>query len=239
MNADTPTEPINPLRVFILCDQNDTAPIWGYIIREKGLIALLETSVGKAMTRTAEITSDLIVIDVNVPHAERMNLCRQFRALSDSPILLFLPTNNEAEILEAYQAGVDECVIKPISPAIFLAKVTAWVRRGRAVPVTRLAPVGTGGMRLDPARRAVVDPERGEIRLTNLEFRLLHLLMSRPGHVFSTEEIIQSVWGIYEQSDPALLKNVVYRLRKKLGTETSETQLIQTWPGGYSYQEGE
>ncbi|MEZ0395716.1 MAG: response regulator transcription factor [Anaerolineales bacterium] len=237
MSPDIPTEPLNPLRVFILCDQNDTAPIWGYIIREKGLIALLETSVAKAMTRSSEITSDLIVIDVNVPHSERMNLCRQFRTLTDSPILLFLPTNNEAEILEAYQLGVDECVIKPISPAIFMAKITAWARRGRAVPVTRLAPVGTGGMRLDPARRAVVDPQRGEIRLTNLEFRLLHLLMSRPGHIFSTEEIIQSVWGIYEPSDPALLKNVVYRLRKKLGGDTGETQLIQTWPGGYSYQE--
>jgi len=237
MSPDIPTEPVNPLRVFILCDQNDTAPIWGYIIREKGLIALLETSVSRAMTRSAEITSDLIIIDVNVPHPERVELCRQFRTLSDSPILLFLPANHETEILEAYQAGVDECVIKPISPAIFMAKILAWSRRGRAVPVTRLAPVGAGGLRLDPARRSVVDPARGEIRLTNLEFRLLHLLMSRPGHIFSAEEIIQSVWGLSEQSDPALLKNVVYRLRKKLGTDTSETQMIQTWPGGYSYQE--
>ena len=68
---------------------------------------------------------------------------------------------------------------------------------------------------------------------TNLEFRLLHLLMSRPGYVFPAEDIIQTVWGA--EGDVVLLKNVVYRLRKKLEEEINETSLIQTWPGGYSF----
>ncbi|MBN2388260.1 MAG: response regulator transcription factor [Anaerolineales bacterium] len=237
MSLAFPTEPTITLRVFVLCDQHDTAPIWGYIIREKGLIAILETSVQRAITRSGEFNADLIIIDVNASHQERILLCQQFRAITESPILLFLPANNEAEIIEAYQIGVDECVVKPISPALFVAKIMAWGRRGRSVPVTRLDQVGSGSLRLDPARRSAVDPGRGEIKLTNLEFRLLHLLMSRPGHIFSAEEIIQSVWGIYGQEDQSLLKNVVYRLRKKLGTEASEQQFVQTWPGGYSFQE--
>ena len=116
----------NTPRVFVVCDQDATAPIWGYIIRDKGLIAILETSVQRAMERSVEEIPDLIVIDVNVQHSQRIELCRKFRSLSSSPILLFLPTNNEPEILEAYQNGVDECVVKPISPAIFLAKIIAW-----------------------------------------------------------------------------------------------------------------
>ncbi len=221
-------------RVFVVCDQDATAPIWGYIIREKGLVAIIETSVQRAMERSMEEIPDLIVIDVNAPHPQRIELCKKFRALSASPILVFLPTNNENEILEAYQAGVDECVIKPISPAVFLAKIVAWARRSWAVP---MSAVRAGKLKLDPARRCAIEPDGSEIKLTNLEFRLIHLLMSRPGYVFKNEEIMQMVWGI--QVDPAVLKNVVYRLRKKLDLESGKSSsLIQTWPGGYSFQEG-
>lgn len=220
-------------RVFVICDQDTTAPIWGYIIREKGLVAILETSVQRAMERSIEEIPDLIVIDVNAPHAQRIELCRKFRSLSSSPILLFLPTNNETEILEAYQAGVDECVVKPISPAIFMAKIMAWAQRSWAVP---MSPVRAGKLKLDPARRSALEPNGEEIKLTNLEFRVLHLLMSRPGYVFKNDEIMQNVWGA--EGDAAVLKNVVYRLRKKLDLDIEKSPyLIQTWPGGYSFQE--
>ena len=222
-----------PLRVYIVCDQSATAPIWGYLIREKGLVAILETVVQRAMERVLEEIPDLIVIDINGSQEQRMDLCRKYRALTSCPILLFLPSNNENEILEAYQAGVDECVVKPISPAIFLAKIMAWVRRSWAQP---MSSVGTSKLVLDPAHRSAMGSDGREVRLTNLEFRLLHLLMSRPGYVFKAEEIMQTVWGM-EKADLALLKNVVYRLRKKLEEETGESQLIQTRPGGYSFLE--
>jgi DNA-binding response OmpR family regulator len=127
---------------------------------------------------------------------------------------------------------VDECVIKPISPAIFLAKIIAWSRRSWSEPMT---PRHTGRLHLDPSHRSAVGSNHLEIKLTNLEFRLLHLLMSRPGYVFPAEDIIQTVWGA--EGDVVLLKNVVYRLRKKLEEETNEKSFIKTWPGGYSFLE--
>lgn len=229
---DISSPPQNTPRIFIVCDQDATAPIWGYIIREKGLVAILETSIQRALQRSAEEIPDLIVIDLNAPHEQRMELCRKLRSLSASPILLFMPFNNEPEILEAYQNGVDECVVKPISPAIFLAKIIAWSRRSWGEPMT---PRHTGRLRLDPSHRSAVGANKHEIKLTNLEFRLLHLLMSRAGYVFPAEEIIQIVWGA--EGDVILLKNVVYRLRKKLEEEAGETRLIKTWPGGYSFVE--
>lgn len=232
MPTIVPSDTRSQARVFIICDQDTTAPIWGHIIREKGLVAIIETSVQRAMDRSVEEIPDLIVIDVNAPHAQRIELCRKFRSLSTSPILLFLPANHEPEILEAYQAGVDECVLKPISPAIFLAKIIAWSRRSWTEP---MSPRTAGRLRLDPARRSMISANSNEVRLTNLEFRLLHLLMSRPGYVFNTEEIIQTVWGT--EADAVLLKNVVYRLRRKMEDEADESHLIQTYPGGYSFQE--
>jgi DNA-binding response OmpR family regulator len=82
-----------------------------------------------------------------------------------------------------------------------------------------------------------VNPLGSEIRLTNLEFRLLHLLMSRPGHVFPAEDIVQSIWGGYDNGDQVLLKNVVYRLRRKIESDPSNPVQVQTGPGGYCFQE--
>ena len=96
-----------------------------------------------------------------------------------------------------------------------------------------MKPRQTDRLKLDPSHRSAVGANKQEIKLTNLEFRLLHLLMSRPGYVFPAEEIIETVWGA--EGDVALLKNVVYRLRKKLEEEASEAHLIKTWPRGYSF----
>ena len=225
--------PINQaIRVLIICDQSDTAPLLGYMIREKGLNAIIETSVQRAMDRAMEIVPDLIVIDVNAPHTDRIALVSKYRALSKKPILLFLPAHHETEMLEAYSAGVDECVVKPVSPAIFLAKITSWSRRSTTAP---LSPRKIPHLRLDPARRLALGENGDKIRLTNLEFRLLRLLMNRPGHIFRNDEIIRSVWGMSGVSDQTALKNVVYRLRKKLGEDRE--YMIQTSPGGYSFLE--
>jgi len=223
-------------KIFVVCDQSDTAPVWGFILRQQGLVVILETSIDKAVDRWSMEMPDLVVIDIDVNRQDPVVLYKKFRAVSVAPILLFLPSHHETQILEAYAAGVDEVVVKPISPAIFLAKIVAWVRRSWTVPVDGLSLVKAGKHRLDPGRRCLIDPAGTELKLTNLEFRLLHLLMSRPAYVFSAEEIIQSIWGGFGSGDQVLLKNVVYRLRRKIEADPSRPTLLQTWQGGYSFQ---
>ena len=104
------------------------------------------------------------------------------------------------------------------------------------MPVNGLSLIEAGKYRLDPTQRCIVDSNGLEIKLTNLEFRMLHLLMSRPAYVFSAEDIIQSIWGGYGSGDQVLLKNVVYRLRRKIEPNPSRPVLLQTWQGGYSFQ---
>ena len=221
--------------IFVVCNQRDTAPIWGYILRQQGLHVTLETVPEKAIDRWSADLTDLVVLDMDANHSTRMELFKNFRALSVMPVLMLLPTYHEIEILDAYAAGVDDVVIKPISPPIFMAKIMAWVRHSQTVPVNSLSTIDTGNYRLDPSRRCLIQPDRQEVKLTNLEFHLLHLLMSRSGHVFSMDEIIETLWGGY--GDQSLLKNVVYRLRKKIETDPAHPALLQTWPGGYSFQQ--
>ena len=110
---------------------------------------ILETSLEKAVDHWSMEIPDLVVIDIDITHQDPMLLYKKFRAVSVAPILLFLPSHHETQILEAYAAGVDEVVVKPISPAIFLAKIVAWVRRSWTLPVDGLEFVKAGKHRLD------------------------------------------------------------------------------------------
>src|SRR5688572_19380456 len=169
MNQADYIEATQVTKIFVVCDRSDTAPVWGYILRQQGLTVILETSLDKAIDRWTTEIPDLVVIDVGVPHEDRMELYKRFRDVSVAPILLFLPTYHETEILEAYSAGVDEVVVKPISPAIFLAKIMVWMRRSWTVPTAELTQVKAGTHRLEPIRRCMIKPDGVEVRLTNLE----------------------------------------------------------------------
>jgi DNA-binding response OmpR family regulator len=109
------------------------------------------------------------------------------------------------------------------------------MRRSWTVTVEGLNSVKAGKHRLDPNRRSLINPEGTEIKLTNLEFRLLHLLMNRPGSVFSAEALVESIWGGYGNGDQILLKNVVYRLRRKIEADPGRPVFLQTGQGGYSF----
>ena len=222
-------------KIFVLCDRSDTLPIWGYVVRQQGLVAILETEVDKAIEHWSTEMPELVVIDLNNGKQDPLELCKLFRGVSVAPVLLFLPTYHETQILDAFAIGVDDVIVKPVSPPIVMAKLMAWLRRSWVMPTDGLDLVKVGKYRLVPVLRSLVNPNDEHIRLTNLEFRMLHLLMSRPGHVFLADEIIQSIWGGYGNGDHVLLKNVVYRLRKKLEEDPANPLILRTWPGGYSF----
>jgi DNA-binding response OmpR family regulator len=222
-------------KILVVCNSPDTAVLWGFILREKGLNVILERSPEQAIDRWSEEMPDVVAIDMECKDQECVTLCKSFRSISMVPILFLLPAHHETIILEAYRAGVDEVVVKPISPMIFQAKVLAWARRSWTVPMAGLNTLKAGGHHLDPVKRCLVDPAGTEIKLTNLEFNLLHLLMGRSGQVCTTEELIHSIWGTFENGDHILVRNVVYRLRKKIEIDPAHPIYLLTWPKGYSF----
>jgi len=224
-------------KVLLVSDDPETRQVWGYALSQQEIEVVPVESATGALDRWAEESFDLIVIDVHTPELDAIDICGRLRAEAINPILLFTPSRNEAHILEAYRAGVDECITKPIGPSLFLAKVRAWLRRSWTVPAEILDSLQVGDLRLDPARREVITATGSAVKLSNLEFRLLHLLMSHRGQVLVSDAIIVRVWGYAGGGDSTLLKNVVYRLRRKIEPDPSQPRYIQTVAGGgYTFQ---
>jgi DNA-binding response OmpR family regulator len=100
-----------------------------------------------------------------------------------NPILMFIPTYDEQHILDYYTTGVDDCVVKPISPAVFYAKVKAWLRHSKMQPVPVMDELRAGDIILKPDQRVLVRPDGKNIKLTDLDGTLVASLDKEPGHV--------------------------------------------------------
>jgi|SRR5215216_3031441 len=222
-------------KILIVSDLQTTSPLWAFNLIQPHWDIALESHPAKAVERWAELLPDLIVCDID-SEAESLDLITKLRVEAVLPIVLLSANSSNQFMMNAYEAGVDECVLKPIHPLLFEAKIKAWLRRSSNVPVDVLETLKVDDLHLIPSDRAVVLDSRDPIHLTNLELRLLYYLMGRPGRTLTTEELCQRVWSHHSIGDPATLKNLVYRLRRKIEADPANPHYLHTVPGvGYRF----
>ena len=221
-------------KVLIVSNQQTTGPLWVFSLQQQKLNVSLESVPSNTLSRCESEGPDLIILDINLPEAQILELIQGLRAELLTPILLLAPARTEEFILRAYQAGVDDCIPKPVSPSLFQAKVKVWLRRFGSISTEMLNPLKVGTLQLFPSERMVFLKNGSAVRLTNLELRLLYYLMNRPGQIVTIEELNQRVWGYTAEADNTMLKNVVYRLRRKIEADPANPLMIQTVSGvGY------
>jgi DNA-binding response OmpR family regulator len=218
-------------KILLVSDDVSTGEIWAYTLRQREYDVVLLSSAQESIDWRSSEVCDLIVIDANTPEFDCVGLIKTLRTEAAIPILLLVSGVDENIALRAYQAYVDDCIFKPVSPRIFQEKVAAWLRRSWTVPAEMLDVLLVGQFQLNPGLRQLCTPGGKIVRLSNLEFRLLHILMSRPGKVVTTTFILERVWGFPDDSN-VLLKNLIYRLRRKLELDPAHPQHIQTVTGG-------
>lgn len=221
-------------KVLIVSNQQTTGPLWVFSLQQQSLNVALESNPANTVARWEMEIPDLIILDMSLPEDATLALIRNLRAETLTPILLLTPVRSDEHVLEAYKAGVDDCLLKPVSPSLFQAKIKVWLRRSGNIFTDALNPVKVGTLQLFPAEKLVLLKNGGAVRLTNLELRLLYYLMNRPGQIVTIEELNQKVWGYTAEADNSMLKNVVYRLRRKIESDPANPLIIQTVVGtGY------
>jgi DNA-binding response OmpR family regulator len=218
-------------------------------IRE--LVRLHLTLAGLEVTETADglwaldiaraARFDLIVIDVMLPGLDGITLCRALRtggANVDTAMLMVTARDTESDKVLGLESGADDYLTKPFGIRELMARVGALLRR-RA----REAPAEPGPTRLLDRRGVMLDLDKRHavvrgtpIELTKQEFDLLHLLLARPGVVFSREALLARVWGGDTFVTERTVDTVVSRLRRKIEIDPQDPELILTaWGVGYKF----
>jgi two-component system, OmpR family, response regulator RpaA len=222
-------------KILLTSDDADSSDVWAYALTHVGFDIAVVTTSEEAISWRQENTSHLILIDENNVDLDGVSLIQTIRPTAVIPILL-MTFGESQRALEAYRAGVDECIQKPVLPAILRAKVQAWLRHSAMIPVTLLDNVELGPIRLLPDTQEVITYGR-LVSLSNLDFRLLHLLMSHPNVIFSAATLYKRVWGYNDQPDNGTVRTGVYRLRRKLEADPTNPQHILSLSGeGYMFR---
>jgi DNA-binding response OmpR family regulator len=116
--------------VLIISDQPETAASWNTLFTQRNCIVLIESETSDAVQSARLIDPSLVVIDVQMSKDERSTLLKELLANCRAHILMLISANTVDEILDANRAGSDECLVKPVNPAVLIIKAMAWLGHG-------------------------------------------------------------------------------------------------------------
>jgi DNA-binding response OmpR family regulator len=167
---------------------------------------------------------DLVVLDLMLPGIDGHEVCRRIQRERPVPVLMLTALDSETDLLVGLGVGADDYMTKPFSQRELVARVRALLRRAaRAAEAPDAKPIVHGAITIDLERREV--RREGElVHLTPTEFDLVHRLASRPGIVFSREQLLEEVWGYPDGSAGGrTVDSHVAALRRKLGADVLRT----------------
>lgn len=202
-----------------------------------------------AVALAREVDPDVVVLDLGLPGLDGMEVCRQLRTFSDAYVVMLTARDTEVDTIVGLSVGADDYITKPFSPRELVARVRAMLRRPRAVGAPSpplggvaadvLPPRVFGPLSIDVAGRQVLLDEN-LIPLTRTEFDILAALSSRPGMVWSRQQLIDTVWGEPWVGNDHLVDVHVGHVRRKLGDDPADPRFVYTVRGvGYRMGSGQ
>lgn len=177
---------------------------------------------------------DLILLDINMPEMDGLELCKIIRNNVACPILFLTARITEQDKVNGLQVGGDDYITKPFSLQELTARVAAHLRRDERSKCTPKI-VSSQGFIVNLAERKIFYKER-ELNLSNREFDIVEFLISNANQIFDKERIYESVWGYNAEGDSNVIKEHVRKIRNKLQEVTGKEYIETVWGMGYRWR---
>jgi len=224
-------------QILVVEDDSNVAEMVLSLLQNAGFSTNTVDDGSKALEYIAAASPDLILLDLDLPDINGMEVLRRVRDRSFIPMIVISGYNREGDKVQALEAGADDFLAKPFSPEELVARIQALLRRIQWTPQpeTRLI---VHQLEMDiPHRQARI---RGrKLHLTPVEYGLLVTLMRSAGQIVSHDELLRSVWGEQYEGDYSVLRVNISRLRQKLEENPRRPAYILTVPGeGYRMPTG-
>ncbi len=206
-----------PHRILIVDDDPHIRQLLAFALEKAGFIACEASDGEAALAMAAQAAPDLVVLDINMPRMDGLEVCRRLRAEGDLPILFLSSRDEEIDRVLGLELGGDDYVSKPFSPRELVARVRAVLRRARpAARETEAQPklLVRGPLRLDLDGHKAFWNDR-EVVLTVTEFGILRTLLTYPGKVFSRDELMSGAYQHDTFVTDRTIDSHVRRIRRK------------------------
>jgi two-component system response regulator MtrA len=219
-------------KILVVDDDDALREMVGLVLNAAGYETVFAADGLSAVDVFKKEEPDLVLLDIMLPGQSGIEVCKQLRVLSGTPIVMLTAKGDTEDVVLGLEAGADDYVVKPHNGAELLARIKARLR-----PIAEDGGIITvGELTMDP-RSYEVKRAGVKISLTPLEFKLLHTLAVKPQQVFSREMLLEQVWGYQYKADTRLVNVHVQRLRSKV-EEDPENPKIVTTVRGHGYRAG-
>lgn len=195
---------------------------------------ILTAKDGKEALEKAAKGPDLILLDVNMPRMDGLEVCRRIRDKVSCPILFLTARVEEEDRVGGLLSGGDDYIVKPFSLRELEARITAHLKREERHQ-SRTEYRFKGDCLVDYAARTVQIGEQ-YLELTRLEYEIVEFLSMHPGQVFDRERIYERVCGLDGEGDSRVITELVRRIRKKMGACTEQEYIETVWGMGYRWK---
>jgi DNA-binding response OmpR family regulator len=223
------------MQAILVTADADERDILTFVLRHAGLAVSTSIDVAQVTATWLERPADLIVVGAE-PGKTMLKEIAALRAATEVPLIVLLDDVSESMHVALVRTGVDLVLTRPVSPLLLAVYAQSVLRRAGAAAAFAVPTLDLHEIALDPATRSVRLTDAVPRRLTQLEFRLLYLLMTNRGQVLPTEVIVERVWGYSGEGDRDLVRGLISRLRKKIEADPDRPVYIQTVPGiGYLF----
>jgi DNA-binding response OmpR family regulator len=219
-------------KVLVAEDDLDLLGVIGLALHNAGFEVTKVTNGVDALKALTQHSFSLLVLDINMPHVNGLEVCAKLRATSSVPVMMLSARDQERDLLDALDVGADAYMLKPFSPRALVARIGALLRRSM-LSEPRIIQVGINKLDLEGLTLTL---QSDTVSLTKLESRLLRLLMSNAGLTIATKTLIDEIWDTYSTANRNMLKQVIYRLRRKLLHDPMAMDALRTTPEGYAWR---
>jgi DNA-binding response OmpR family regulator len=222
-------------KILLIEDDSDLFSLLKYNLEKEGFATAGQPTGKGALELCRQARPDLVLLDIMLPDADGLDICKSIRRdpeLAALPVIFLTARGAETDRIVGLELGANDYVVKPFFVRELIARIKLQFRH-QAAPNRILE---SGGLELDAASRQV-RLNGARLQLTATEFRLLEFLMSRPGVVFSREQLLNSVWGQERVITDRAVDVYVLRLRQKIEQDSAAPVLIHSVRGfGYTFE---
>ncbi len=226
------------IKILVVDDEPDILEFLSYNLKREGFLVMVANSGRAAIDLAQKNTPHLVLLDVMMPEMDGIETCERLRELPNSKniIIAFLTARGEDySQIAGFEAGGDDYITKPVKPKVLISRINALLKRinwDKKDFVPDATVLKKGDLQIDREKYLVFKKEE-ELMLPKKEFELLLLLSSKPGKVFTRDEIFQSVWDDNVIVGDRTIDVHIRKLREKIGDD-----YIKTIKGvGYKFAE--
>lgn len=213
------------IKILLVDDEPDILDFVSYNLKAEGYKVHTASSGRSGVSKAREVKPDLILLDVMMPEMDGIEACDHIRRLPglEHTIIAFLTARGEDySQVAGFEAGADDYIAKPVKPKVLMSRIKALLRRRPAPEQEVPGKIEFEDLIIDPERYHV-ELQGSVIELPRKEFELLSLLASKPGKVFTREEIMDRIWGTVVIVGGRTIDVHIRKLREKIGDDRIKT----------------